>query len=420
MFRSSPLHLDAFRNGEYNKGVSTMSYEIEIVSSPERFAALEPEWNALWQGAASPYFSQSFLWCLTGWQTTAKPRGRTLHIVVVRLNGRAVLIWPMTLRRRHFWRIATALGSESTEYCPILVEDTADKGAHLRAAWTHLRQSSGIDVIAVPSVRDGCEMQHVLRSDAAHSKTEILPSPFVSWQGIHHWDDYLRSRRTNLRSELNRRRRRLSELGTVTIGPVHGKQEQTDTIRWILRNKSDWMAASGLTNNFLRTREFRDFLESLSRLPGTVPHLQLFVLKLDDRIIAAKLGAVDGTRYEGFISTFDNSFATYSPGQILLTETLKWCHERGLDYDFRIGTESYKRDWANSDRPVTTYTVANTAWGAILLVVERILHAGRKTRDRLRDAIPVWLRRQVKKAWKMPNRNKARVSFVSAEAAHSV
>ncbi len=67
----------------------------EVVTDEAAFLALEPEWKTLWAQLREPRFSQSFDWFRVGWETTGRPRGRSLFIVVMRVDGRAVLIWPL-------------------------------------------------------------------------------------------------------------------------------------------------------------------------------------------------------------------------------------------------------------------------------------------------------------------------------------
>jgi CelD/BcsL family acetyltransferase involved in cellulose biosynthesis len=90
---------------------------------------------------------------MAAWQTTGAPRGRALRIVVMRVDGQAVLIWPMTVGRFGLWRLAGALGPEASEYDPVLVENGPEANERLRVAWQFVRHHCRADIVKVPFVR---------------------------------------------------------------------------------------------------------------------------------------------------------------------------------------------------------------------------------------------------------------------------
>jgi CelD/BcsL family acetyltransferase involved in cellulose biosynthesis len=239
-------------------------------------------------------------------------------------------------------------------------------------------------------------MHQILSTATAHRVVHTLPSPFTAWDNVASWDAYARSLSSNLRTGLARRRRRLAELGRISFELIDDPAEQAATIDWTLRRKIDWMSQKEKANNFLATQEYRNFLLTISEQSPVAGRLGIFALKCNERILAAKIVAVDESRCEGFITVYDPAFAAYSPGQIILADCLKWCQEQGLTYDFRIGEESYKRDWANGDCLATTYHLANTWLGVLQLAAATALRNGRQAKDRLRTCIPADSRRRTK------------------------
>ncbi len=80
-------------------------YSSEIVTEAEDFRRLRGDWDDLFRRAANPDVSQSFEWVFAAWEAVARPRSGRLNIVVLRENGRAVLIWPLAVyRHRRYWR----------------------------------------------------------------------------------------------------------------------------------------------------------------------------------------------------------------------------------------------------------------------------------------------------------------------------
>jgi PST family polysaccharide transporter len=368
----------------------------ELVRDPAGLAMLEAEWDALWRRADRPVLSQSFAWCRAGWETTARPRGRRLCVLVMRQAGRTVLIWPLARRGSLLAAEALPLGPEGTEYAPILVEAGPEAVERVRAAWSFCERRRLADIVTVPFVRADSVSAAVLSTVRRPHRAHSLPAPFTRFAAGQSWPDYLASLAPGQRRELARRRRRMAERGEVVFDAVEGGDELVRLIDWALARKKDWMARTGATNDFLATPEFRAFLVAMARRPSPLGHLVALVLQVSGQPVAVKIGAVDGVRYEGFITTYDPAWYSLSPGQILLVDALQWCHARGLEHDFRIGDEPYKRDWANGEVLATTWRVAMSARGALQLRLWQLGQQCREARDRLRLAIPEARRRQVK------------------------
>eukprot|EP01037_Dinobryon_pediforme_P010328 gene10328-10394_t len=377
-----------------------------IVRDHARFLALEAEWDDLWARTRQKQFSHCFAWFHIGWETTGLPRKRQMHILVVRREGQAVLIWPLALRRRLAWCVAAALGPEFTEYDPVLVADGPDSIALLQAAWNHVQAHCPADLVIVQHARVGTAMRGLLDAgqqhpgevdlDACQVIAETLPSPYISWEGFDSWDDYWKSRSKNTRNGYTRRWRRFADLGAVTFEAVEGAQEFETLLAWSLAHKIAWMDRTGLDNDFMRTPEFAAFLRTIGTTPTAGGRLIMFALKLDGRTVATKIGTIDDRRYEGFISSLDPEYGAFSTGTIIMVECLKWLFAKGLKYDFRIGDEAYKRDWATHDRPATTFHLINRRGGLRLLQFEAGLLHLRQTKDRLRVGIPPHYRQWLK------------------------
>ncbi len=372
----------------------TSASPFQVVTTEADFLALAPEWDALWARADRPFLSRGFAWCLAGWRSTGKPRGRRLRIVTMREEGRIVLIWPMTVRRRLFLTAAAALGPESTEYDPILVEAGPDAARRIREAWDFVRQDAGIDVVTIPFARQDSDAHAVLSTHAGVARTHTLPAPEAHFGAS--WDAYWRTRSANLRNGLTRRRKRLAEQGTVTSAWVEDDAEFETLLDWALTRKRDWMRRTGLANDFIATTEYRDFLLALWRQPTAMGRLAMLALRVNGVPVAVKIGCLDGTRLEGFITTYDRAWSTYSPGQIILADCLAWCQANGLYYDFRIGDEAYKRDWSTGVCMATTLTLATNALGALLIQAGTLAERAQALRAHVQAWVPAALHARVK------------------------
>ncbi|HZU63664.1 MAG TPA: GNAT family N-acetyltransferase [Novosphingobium sp.] len=362
-------------------------WQCAAITDPQALAALAPEWNALWARADAPRLSQGAEWALAGWRICAAPRGARLWVLTLREEGRLVLVWPLEVRREKGIRIARPLGSDGTEYDGLLHAASPRAGAWLAAAWAYAAAHLPADGVVVPFVGEGSARAASLVGKGLWQRRETLPAPFVRLRDGAGWQAYWQSRSKNLRNGSNRRRRRLEELGPVAFRLLEEPAEIRAAIALMLRAKAAWMAARGLANPCITRPDFRSFLEEAALHPAACGSTRLMVLDLCGQPAAIKLGTLDGTRFESFISTFDPALDAYSPGTLLQVESLRWCADHGLDYDMRIGAEGYKADWATGDAPVTSHTIALTLRGVGWLWAQAADYQFRLRRDGLRDKL---------------------------------
>lgn len=376
--------------------VQTETLTFEIITEAPRLEALRTEWDALWHRAEAPRLSQSFDWIWTGWRLCHAPRGRRLCVVTLRAAGRLVVVWPMVLWRAQGVRVAGPLGSDSTEYDTLLVEAGDEAAPYLDAAWAYAQSHVPADVLNIGFVFAGSLRAASLAAVGRARRVEQLPSPMVALRDFADWAAYWRSRKSGLRNSNGRRRRRLEELGPVASRFLTEPAEIADGIDIALRAKAAWMAQKGLDNHFIRRPDFRAFLVALASAPVACGALRVMVLELDGKAVAVKIGSVDGTRLEGYISTYDFRYDAYSPGSLMQIDSFIWCKEHGLDYDMRIGDEAYKADWATAQPEVTAYAIALTRRGVYGLWRREADEAVRIRIDRCRAAVPLAWRAKVK------------------------
>lgn len=371
---------------------------IEIVTTPARLAALRPEWQALWQRVPGAHVAQGFDWCRTGWTTTAEPRGRRLWILVLRVDGVARLIWPLVLATRPGHVVALGLGSESSEYDPLLVAPGADARANVEAAHAFVRTFCPADIVEIGFAEETSPRARVLAGDTRTRRAHALAAPEAECRSHARLETYLATRPAKLRTELRRRRRQLAGHGRLWSGFLTEPEAIVRAIDWALARKAEWLARRNEGNAFLHTPEYRAFLLEMARRPDGCGRLAVMAMTLDDRLVAVKIGAIDAVRFEGFLTVYDPALASVSPGSLLLADCIGWCIATGRDYDFRIGEEAYKRSWETGSRTVTRFEIANRPRGAVVLALREAGQTLREWRDGLRRRVPESWRQRLRRA----------------------
>jgi len=358
---------------------------IEVVEDERKFAALETEWDALWLRVPGAYASQSFAYCKTAWRQKSRAK---LHIYTLRRAGKLVMVWPMLETRKNGVRNLCALNSGATEYDSVLVDPDESAAELYAAAMNWIAKKGKADRLDVPFVNEGSARQAALQTTKFHKRAHKLASPLLDFSAFADFDSYWKSLKSSLRTGTSRRRRRLEELGAVEVKLDTSGAERIEAIDWALAQKVEWMRRKKMENDFITRPAFRDFLVDYGNLKKPEAHLCVMTMRHNGKLIACKIGMIDRVRFEGWITVYDPAFEQFSPGVLLLVDCFKWCVETGRLYDFRIGDESYKMNWANGSANRISYKLALTMKGRFAMVFETLSVEAAK-----------WMGRAFKASW---------------------
>lgn len=342
----------------------------EIVTEVGRLFSLKPHWDNLCDRSIDYNFSQSFQWCSTAWKIIDLPQRRQLYCLVGWVDNRVVLIWPFVILRRGLWVVLRPLGSETTEYSDVLVENSAEADYWVALAWQKLRTTCKSDIVILPFVRANSRLHRVISKERPMSAW-VNSISSVSWDGNQEWESYYQSLKRDFRYLLRSRRRRLAELGNLSFEAVTEQEQFRSIINWIFSHKTEWLIRTKRHSPSLESEPYKEFLIRVAAQSEGFGSVMLFVLKFDGRIISAVLGRISKFSAEAVIAAFDRSYGQYGPGHLLYEDILKWALERRLELDFRIGNEAYKKDWTNRESEVITYRFINSIWGAAFSLASR-------------------------------------------------
>lgn len=132
-------------------------FTTEVCRDPERFAALGPEWDALYARCRTATPFQTHAWLHSWWLSYGR-RGR-LRAVLVRRDGELVAAAPLVLVHRPF-PVLVAFGAPVTDFCDVLVDDGCEgpATAELTRALGDLARYAVIDL---REVRPGAAAERV-------------------------------------------------------------------------------------------------------------------------------------------------------------------------------------------------------------------------------------------------------------------
>jgi hypothetical protein len=136
------------------------------------------------------------------------------------------------------------------------------------------------------------------------------------------FDDFLNGLSTNARRNYRRALRRLGDLGTLNL-QLHRRCENIEAVvdDFLILERSGW---KGSNETAMACDEGHvEFLHQVARSFNAKGGLFYVELRLDGRLIAVSLAHTQGSALFAFKIAYDEAFARYSPGVVVLIETIR-------------------------------------------------------------------------------------------------
>jgi CelD/BcsL family acetyltransferase involved in cellulose biosynthesis len=306
-----------------------------------------------------------------------KPENR-LCVVTARIGGRLCALLPLIQESVSMVglpaRMLRGAGNVHTCRFDLVRVRGAEGAAAVAAVWSFLRESPEWDVIHLPFVPEEGTLPQVAalaqKDGFPVGRRESLHMPYISLVGAsargNVWSGPLNGR---FRRDLRRRLRNLEGLGEVRLRRV-ARAAPEDLQSFYELERCGWKGQEGTAIACgPATRQFYDEIAQAADLFG---YLSLYFLEVGGRPIAAHFGLTYKGRYLVPKIGYDETYARYSPGHLLVDAVLRDCAARGLtEFDFLGPAMNWKGCWTSLTRPhAALYIFAKTPLG-------RTLHAAK-------------------------------------------
>jgi CelD/BcsL family acetyltransferase involved in cellulose biosynthesis len=344
--------------------------EVTIIDTSQKMLEFKEEWEELWRDSAG-FYLQEFAFCWQTWKSIHEPQRRGLRVAVLRQNGQPTALLPMVLIRKGPRKFACNLGMEGAEGCDVLVRRGYDSSpAAATLVWNEFLRQIKPHYVSLSCVKSDSLLHAAMMEGARYRVLEMQPDQIVcaSLGGETEWETYEAKLSKSYRRQIDRKRRKLGEQGTVTFERVTG--DIPFYIDWLLTEKRKWSEKTGKQGHWLYSSHFQ---ECLACYAAASPQALVFVLKLDGRPVAVKVATVGPAICNLVIASYDEAYGKFSPGSILdefLLEHIftNYAREDGrhLDVDFGAGTEVYKLHWSQGRVvPAVSCRIATSWWAAL-------------------------------------------------------
>lgn len=321
--------------------------------------SVEERWREAWPRMAATAF-QSFDWVNIWFETLGRRQGWKPCIAELRADspeGPTVLLLPLGFRREGLLRVMGYLGGEMLDYQAPLIDPgfaRAVTPAHAARLWRGF-----VDIL--PSV-------DLIRTRRMPETIGGVPNPFATVPGARQTEEahaallpasfeaYAARRDSGLLANTRRKMRRLADAGTVRmVTLVDNPADLRLAMDAMATQKSRRWLATGCVDAFALPG-FREFFDRLASEPLQGVESVVSMLLLDEKPIAAHWGMRMGGIVYWLMPGYDEAYARFSPGRLLMEALLRRCIDDGLtEFDFTAGDEPYKQQWA--DRRLRLFSI---------------------------------------------------------------
>ena len=333
-----------------------------VVRETAEFSALQASWTALTGRIGSVHLHQTFAWQWRAWTCVAERLGHRLAIVVGRVDGQVVLIWPLM----HDGDYLRFLSSEQTEYRDILVEPGPSSAMWLEAAWDTVVRIRGAQCLLLSDVRADAKLTELLARRSPGGYRVERTAWLIKLENYSNWDTYASQRLThNLVRNQRKRWRRVAQLpGDVRLRMAETPEQIDAVLNWLFMRKMSWLRSRGISTRQFARPEYQDFVRQTVMDAHAAGGLFAGRLGSETMTISASFGYAHEGRYISQSFAYDPEFHTLSPSRLLLETVIRWCFDRGLkEFDFLPGDTAYKADWSDATMAVSEYRVPLTVLG---------------------------------------------------------
>ncbi len=320
------------------------------------FSMIRDDWNGLVdESDPQPFYRHEYIKAFMA----NFLKGAPLKVVTVRdASGRLTAALPLAAGRGSIWGIGTRELASPTNVHSLRFDFMAAEGTPAftgeaaQAVFQHLAADPSWDVLKLTDIPEGGKAWSLFEAAQAAGlpvgawKSQC--SPYIELPDSQ--ESLMKSLSAKFRANLRRRRKRLAENGEITVERLSGATLSPRHIEEaLLMESGGWKGRQGSAVN--QSEAIRGFHRELFLDSEYRERLSLFRLKLKDQPIAFQYGITTNGVFSLVMTSYDESFSSFSPGHLLTEEVLKDCVSRGLrEFDFLGCDLPWKLEWTSAVR----------------------------------------------------------------------
>ncbi|MCP4141125.1 MAG: GNAT family N-acetyltransferase [Chloroflexi bacterium] len=333
--------------------MATTNIHIRRISEREEFRKLKDSWDAL---LAQNHRQSSFItweWLFSWWEIYGQKD--QLWLVTAWQDEELVGIIPLARNKERIkginFRTLESLGSPQRDVSAILVKNMDEKIITAMAEYL-LAQKKQWDTVVLAYYTQNDPVLNALRlafQKAGYEGVDKFSEQFyLPLAGD--WPSFHATLSRNFRKNLRRATSSAKKKGIVSLKHYKGK-----AANWPIFEKIVALNQYGNFPIIYNSQKEQEFHKKLLEVMQEKAIFDIFLLYIDDKLVAYEYGFTYGQRYESWRAGYDTRYdPKVSSGKLLAQLSIEKSFELGYqEVDFLRGDEPYKLGWRPSARKYT-------------------------------------------------------------------
>jgi CelD/BcsL family acetyltransferase involved in cellulose biosynthesis len=327
-----------------------MPTSIEWLRSPAQIESILTRWTALEAVVRNRTVLSTGDFLATWYRHYAGAYGGAPLIGLAWRGTRLVGVAPLTIRRGSIGRVPVLRIDFAPNDSPageFLVEDGHPET--VAAFMDALVQTVKFDVICLNGFDPASDQLLVLENAAQKHRLamEVTDHAFAMADVRGGYQEYRAGLSGHYRRNLNQKARRMADIGRVVVEGVR-LSEGIEVMEESLARMIAITEASYKLSGQRLADNHRGYLSDLVRRFGPRKMLSLSILSVSGRDAAFLLGLVERDCFYDINLAYAESFASLSPGALLMQKTLEGLAAAGVNRVVSHGAHDYKKHWATA------------------------------------------------------------------------
>jgi len=327
--------------------------ELELLADTPAIERVTPEWRELWHSSSHRTSFNHPAFCLAWLSTIGRATNTAPRVLLVRRQGSLSLVAPLCRGPR---RQLTAIGMDTLcDYHDWLVTDAGSLAA-MSAVLRWLAHQRFECVLSRVTERQALKFACCQPSVSLSENSERRHIRSMGYSTMDK-DTALSIGGVKFRQDTLRCQRRLRGKSTYCFDWYATPRDSVArAVAFIIRAKSAQYRRTG-AEDYTEIPGFQEFLDELiirtyAEGIGSVTSM----MTPAGEMLAAHIGMTTTDALVWYLPAYDRKWRAFSPGRILILETMLEAKRRGLHhFDFTWGDDPYKLKWC--DRAERLYTV---------------------------------------------------------------
>lgn len=305
----------------------------QVYTDPTALDALVPQWQQLVDRVTSATVYQTPEWALA-WlgalHKHAMPFGIALYA-----GERLVGIAPFCIDNIRGVRVVRFMGGDLNDFNCVLVEPAFMAQVSDPIARLLDEHESEWDVVRLTGLDDSDLLGELLadgllKSDRRHRlQSGDIPTLTLARS----WGDYQAKLSAHRRKKIRQAQRRMSELGQVSFQLVTEPHALAEALPVFYAARTENWRARKRLHKMVAIQQTPGYWSTLTQICldlAVTRRVWLGHLELNGAPIAWELSFVTNGNVVAYLTTFDASYARYSPGQLAVVEMIRSAIEQGM------------------------------------------------------------------------------------------